>query len=107
MRKFIFALMACAALVGCKDQGGDFVGVWKKPGDMPETITVTKAGSGYRVLSKLDADTEGYMKVEIPLDAESNTILTTARKKKALELSPTGQVISYLRNEPGTFTKVN
>lgn len=107
MRKLIFALMACAALVGCKDEGGDFVGVWKNSGKLPETITVTKASDGYRAVAKIDKDTKGYMDVESALVAESKTVLVTGEKQKALELASDGKLTSYLRNQTDTFTKVN
>ncbi|KGF62102.1 hypothetical protein [Pseudomonas lutea] len=105
MRKLIFALMACAALAGCKNEGGDFVGVWKNSGKLPETLTITKAGDGYRAQSHIEDDKEGYMDVEAALVAESNTLLVTSEKEKALELSG-GKVTSYLRNGTDTFTKV-
>lgn len=106
MRKLIFALVACAALAGCKDKGGDFVGVWKSTdATPPQTLTVTKAGDGYRALNTLDADTNGYMKVEVATVAESDSILTRANKRKALELSGDGKVTSYLRNGAVTFIK--
>lgn len=107
MKKFIFALMACAALVGCKDQGKDFVGVWKSAGKMNQTITVEKAKSGYRAIGKLDEDTKGYMTVEVALEPESDTLLVTSDKQKALELDSDGKLISYLRNGTKTFTKAN
>jgi hypothetical protein len=105
MRKFIFALMACAALAGCKNEGGDFVGVWKNSGEMPETLTVTKAGNGYRAHSHMLDDEQGYMDVETALVAESDTLLVTDDKEKALELSG-GKVTSFLRNGTVIFTKV-
>ena len=97
--------MTCAALVGCSDKGKDFVGVWKSSDELPETLTVNKADDGYRVLSHIDKDENGYMDVEIFVYAESDKLLVSKSKKRALELSGDGKVISYLRNGTETFTK--
>lgn len=107
MRKLIFALMACAALVGCSDKGKGFVGVWKNSDELPETLTVTKVDDGYRALAHIDKDAEGYLNVEIFLYPESDQLLVTKEKKKALELGSDGKIISHLRNATDTFTKVN
>lgn len=107
MRKLIFALMACAALAGCSDKGKDFIGVWKSSGMMSQTITVEKAGSGYRATGKIDKDTNGYMTVEAALEPESDKLLVTSDKQKALELDSDGKLLSYLRNGTTTFTRAN
>lgn len=108
MKKMIFSLVALALLSGCKnDQGKAFLGVWKNSDPMAETLTVTRTDSGYRAISRIDKDTNGYMKVESVLVAESDALLTTGEKRRALELSADGKTIkSYLRNQPDTFTKV-
>jgi hypothetical protein len=106
LKKLIFALMACAVLVGCSDKGKDFVGVWKSSGMMIQTITVEKASSGYRATAKLDKDTNGYMTVEAVLEPESDKLLVTSDKQKALELDSDGKLISYLRNGTTAFTRV-
>jgi len=108
MKKIIFALLACAALAGCnKDEGGDFVGVWKNSDKLSETLTVTKVNDGYRAVAKIDKDKQGFMDVESVLTAESDTVLTTQDKQKALELAADGKLTSFLRNKADTFTKVN
>lgn len=108
MKKIIFALLACAVLAGCKkDEGGDFVGVWKNSDKLSETLTVTKVNDGYRAVAKIDKDKQGFMDVESVLTAESDKVLTTQNKQKALELSADGKLTSFLRNKADTFTKVN
>ncbi|NMZ71337.1 hypothetical protein SAMN05216370_0019 [Pseudomonas peli] len=107
MKKILIAMMACVALAGCKDEGGDFVGVWKTNDKMAETITVTKVDGGYRAISKLGNEDMSFMDMEVKLVAESDTLLIReADKKKGLELAD-GKVTSHLRNASKTFTKVN
>jgi ABC-type glycerol-3-phosphate transport system substrate-binding protein len=109
MKKILIALMACAALVGCKDEGSEFVGTWKNNDKMSETITVTQAGNGYRVLANIDEDKKGYMNVEAVLVAESETMLVREQDgKRSLELKDGGKLTSYLRHGvDDSFTKVN
>jgi hypothetical protein len=107
VKNFLFALVACAALVGCSDKGKDFVGVWKLSDKLPETLTVTKVDDGYRVMSHIDKDDHGYMNVEIFVYPESNTLLVSKEKKRALELGSDGNLTSYLRMKPQTFAKAN
>lgn len=110
MKGLFVAAIAALALVGCKDEGAVFVGEWK--GDdavMVETITVTEASDGYRVISHLDEDDQGYMDVEVVLVAESEKLLIDERDgQRGLEISENGTLKSYLRNGTDTvFTKVN
>ena len=107
MRKLIFALLTSVALVGCTDKGKEFVGVWKFNDDLPETLTVTKVDDGYRVLSHIDKDENNYMNVEIFVYPESDTLLVSKEKKRALALGSDGKITSYLRMQPQTFTKAN
>lgn len=106
MKKFLFAMIACAALAGCKDKGEDFVGEWKAA---DETITVTKAeNGGYRAASNLDNPDFPFAKLEMKLAAESDSLLVSeSSKKKAIELNAAGTITSHMRNEAQIFTKVN
>jgi uncharacterized lipoprotein YajG len=111
MKKIIFALMACAVLAGCKkDEGAEFIGVWKNSGTLPETLTVSKVDGGYRAVSKIDKDTQGYMTVESVLESspkEVAKVLVNNSKTKALQMTGDGTLVSYLRNKEATFTRVN
>lgn len=105
MRSLVFALMTCAALVGCSDKGKDFVGVWKYSNKLSETLTVTKADDGYRALAHIDKDEHGYMDVKVFLYPESDKLLVTKEKQIALELGGDGKITSHLRHGIETFTK--
>ena len=110
MKGLFVAAIAALALAGCKDEGAAFVGEWK--GDdarMVETITVTEASDGYRVISHLDKDEQGYMDVEVVLVAESDKLLVRKGDgRRGLEISENGTLKSHLRNgKDKVFTKVN
>lgn len=108
MKKLIATAFVCLALVGCKEDGAKFVGVWKSDGKVPETITVTEANGAYRAISKLGNEGMGFMDFEVSLTAESEKLLVSTEKNtRALELADDGSVTSYLRNKPKQFTKVN
>ncbi|MFG3454513.1 MULTISPECIES: hypothetical protein [Stutzerimonas] len=95
----------CFVLVGCKEQGSDFVGQWRSA---DETITVEKAGDGFRVTAELGNPDMPFGSLESMLDAESETLLVRkGSQKKALELSGDGSMISHLRNKARTFSKVD
>ncbi|TLX54398.1 hypothetical protein DN824_21100 [Stutzerimonas nosocomialis] len=107
MKILITAALACFIfiLVGCKEQGSDFVGQWQSP---DETITVEKAGNGFRVTAELDNPDMPFGSLEEMLVAESETLLVRkGSQKKALELSGDGSMISHLRNKARTFSKVD
>lgn len=109
MKKLFIAALAIVALAGCKEDGSSFVGQWKNNDEMPETITVTEADGGYRAVARLDEDEDGYMDVEVILEAESENLLVREKDgKRALEITAAGKMTSYLRNGTDeTFTKVN
>ena len=110
MKKFIVAALAVVALAGCKEDGSAFVGQWKyTDGNRSETITVTEADGGYRVIAQLDIDKDGMMKIETALRAESDTLLVRDKDgKRALEIADNGKMASYLRaRAKDSFTKVN
>lgn len=105
MKKFLFAMVACVALAGCKEEGQGFIGVWKGEG---ETITVTKSDEGYRAISELDNKDFPFAKVEVKLHAESDSVLIASSKQtKALELAGDGKITSHLRSSAKTFSKAN
>ncbi len=105
MKKLITAALVCFVLVGCKEQGSDFVGQWRSA---DETITVEKAGDGFRVTAELDNPDMPFGSLEAMLDAESETLLVRkGSQKKALELSGDGSMISHLRNKARTFSKAD
>lgn len=105
MKKLITAALVCFVLVGCKEQGSDFVGQWRSA---DETITVEKAGDGFRVTAELENPDMPFGSLEENLVAESETLLVRkGSQKKALELSGDGSMISHLRNKPRTFSKVD
>lgn len=108
MKKLLITALAVAALAGCKGEGSDFVGHWKNNDSMAETITVTEASGGYRAVAHLDEDENGYMDVEVVLQAESDTLLVDKDNgERALEITAAGKMTSYLRNGTDeTFTKV-
>lgn len=109
MNKLFIAVLAVTTLAGCKNEGGDFVGQWKNKDSMAETITVTETSGGYRAVAHLDKDEQGYMDVEVVLQAESDTLLIVKNSgKRALEITAAGKMTSYLRHGTDeTFTKVN
>ncbi|VVN26673.1 hypothetical protein PS623_04571 [Pseudomonas fluorescens] len=108
MRKVIFAVVACFALAGCKDEGQDFVGQWKNSDKISETVTVIKVDGGYRAVSKLGDVDMSFLDLDVKLVAESSDTLVSADKKsRMLELANDGNLTSYLRNKPKTFTRVN
>lgn len=109
MKKLFIAALAVVALAGCKEDGSSFVGEWKyNEGRRGETITVTEADGGYRVIAKLDGDEKGYMNVEVVAKAESETLLVREKDgKRALEIADNGKMTSYLRNKAKDFSKVN
>jgi len=105
MKKLTTAAFVCLALVGCKEQGSEFIGQWRSA---DEAITVEKVGDGYRVTAKLNNPEMPFGTLEEKLDAESDTVLVRHDSHaKALELAPDGSLTSHLRNKARTFTKVD
>ena len=109
MKQLFVAALAVIAPAGCKDEGESFVGQWKSNAKMVETITVTEASGGYRVVSHFDEDTKGYMDVEVILTAESDKLLVRQDGgKRGLEIAENGKMKSHLRHgKDASFTKVN
>ncbi|QKE61948.1 hypothetical protein HNE05_00725 [Aquipseudomonas campi] len=109
MKELFIAALAVVALAGCKDEGESFVGQWKSNDKMVETITVTEASGGYRVVSHFDKDKEGYMDVEVVLIAESDKLLVRQEQgTRGLEIAEDGKMKSHLRHgKDAVFTKVN
>lgn len=109
MKEFILAIVGIVILAGCgEDKGSEFVGSWKTINEkFEEVLTAEKTPSGYRVNSTVEKFGSGF-DLEVVLLAESDTLLVRqGNQKKGLELTESGEIVSYLRGKDKKMVRAN